>query len=203
MNLLLWTWLLFAPERPALQVDPEGWWTVPIPLELLEDASLEKKLYSGLTTTFELRATFEPRRDDDFFAMLQVRYEIWEEVFIITRLEADGRLGRRQFATLEETAAWLRREPLRIARVGGGKNLIVRVRLIPFSRGDELIAEDWFARVLRVPDAVTTGQVDRNRDRSLDDSGDGSGIFEVLMTKSIRRRSIRTVKWAWRLEGGG
>ncbi|CAM2010721.1 hypothetical protein [Acanthopleuribacter pedis] len=201
--------LLLVPsalgDAPRLQFDEDGWWGVALPLELLQDASVRKKLYSGLTTTFELEAQFKPDHERKYYAMMQIRYEIWDEVFMINRLDAGGRVGTYRFSSLEETAAWLQKDPLRIAPRAGpaAQNLICRVRLIPFSRGEGRVAEDWFAKVLRVPDAVTTGQTDSSRERVLDESQDGGGIFEVLMSKSIRRKTIRTVRWQWRLDGGG
>ena len=200
MSALL-TFLLLAPlasnHAPPLDAADDTWWRVAIPIELLQDAGLQKKLYSGLTTTFELEAEFKPKqRDTKHYALLQVRYEIWEEIFIVRRIEASGKAAQGKFTSLEEAAAWFQEEPLRIApkQAGNARQLTVRCRVIPFSRGEERIAEDWFANVLRVPDAVTTGQVDRTTERSLTDSGDGGGIFEVLMSKSIRRKSIRTIK---------
>ncbi len=204
-------WLLLVPglfgQEPPLVADPAGWWRVALPLDLLEDASVRKKLYSGLTTTFELESRYS-QTDDAHYAVLQVRYEIWEEVFVISRVDADGQVGRFRFADLAQTAAWLTEDPLRIAptpqstgRTGPGGRLTCRVRLIPFSQSEGRLAEDWFAKVLRVPDAVTTGQSDASRERALDDSSDGGGIFEVLMSKSIRRKSIRSVRWQWRLDG--
>lgn len=206
-------WLLLVPglfgQEPPLVADPAGWWRVALPQDLLEDASVRKKLYSGLTTTFELESQ-SSQDDGPHYAVLQVRYEIWEEVFVISRVDADGQVGRFRFATLAETATWLAENPLRIAPKRGddqpadgrGARLTCRVRLIPFSQSEGRLAEDWFAKVLRVPDAVTTGQSDASRERALDESSDGGGIFEVLMSKSIRRKSIRSVRWQWRLDGG-
>lgn len=202
-------WLLLVPslfgQEPPLVNDTDGWCRVALPLDLLEDASVRKKLYSGLTTTFELESRFS-QAEEPHYAVLQVRYEIWEEVFVISRVDADGQVGRFRFADLAQTAAWLAKNPLRIAPMPANTGppagrLTCRVRLIPFSQSEGRLAEDWFAKVLRVPDAVTTGQSDASRERALDDSSDGGGIFEVLMSKSIRRKSIRSVRWQWRLDG--
>lgn len=202
-------WLLLVPglfgQEPPLVNDADGWWRVALPLDLLEDASVRKKLYSGLTTTFELESRFS-QAEKPHYAVLQVRYEIWEEVFVISRVDADGQIGRFRFVDLAQTAAWLAENPLRIAPTPDNTGppagrLTCRVRLIPFSQSEGRLAEDWFAKVLRVPDAVTTGQSDASRERALDESSDGGGIFEVLMSKSIRRKSIRSVRWQWRLDG--
>ena len=208
MNMALLMLLLFASsgEKPALERGQEDYLTLALPNQVLAASDFRKRLYSGLTTSIELIT--EVKSDgvtNKSFSLLEIRYEIWEEVLLVRKYEANKTITSMQFGSLDELAAWLSEEPIIVAPVSqtsGDLAVRVQCRIIPFSQAEELQTKEWFSNVLAVPDAGNRGQQDRERSRSISEDQSVSGIFEVLMTTSIQRRSVRTFKWKWRLPSG-
>ena len=207
MNLYLLLLLVFAQSgaKPPLTRDDRGFLTLAVPREVLDAADFRKRLYSGLTTSIELVTEVKSAGvTNRSFCLLEIRYEIWEETLIVRKYEANRTITAKSFGSLDELVTWLARTPLLVAPLGDGAkaqsiSVKVQCRIIPFSQAEELQTKEWFSNVLSVPDAGQRGQQDRERERGLTEDQTVSGIFDVLMTTSIQRRSVRTFKWKWRL----
>ena len=79
-------------------------------------------------------------------ARIDIRYELWDEVWLVTRADTSGRTQRARFASFEQLEAWwrdLRLEVLPPAASPGPAE--VRLRVIPFSQSEQLDAQRWFS----------------------------------------------------------
>ena len=75
---------------------------------ILVEEEVRRHLTTGLTTTFLFR--LEPQAQlAPAGARIEVRYELWDEVFHVTALTADGRLEQMVMSSLDELDSWWRK----------------------------------------------------------------------------------------------
>ena len=104
VGLLALVWAVssaFAAESPRLEVRrPEGrpaqWVLAGLP-PILAGSEVKEHLTTGLTTTFVLKLTSRDAAGKKIVGAgrVQVRYELWDEVFYVATLGIDGAVGRR------------------------------------------------------------------------------------------------------------
>ena len=88
---------LRAQQPPlAFTVQPGGVVAANLPVSILQDASVRKQLRSGLTTTFLLVTR---QRDTRIVsgARIEIRYDLWDEVWIAQKIEFDRKSERSAF----------------------------------------------------------------------------------------------------------
>lgn len=205
MSLCLLLLMLFQGDAQPQLLQEEGRLRMALSRDVLEASELQRRLHSGLTTSLEFVTQVRVGDNtESYFSLLEIRYEIWEEELIVRRIEADERGRSATFKTMEELEAWMEDEPMVVGFHPENAEGSVRVqcRILPFSQSEGLETREWFSKVLSVPSAGQRGQKDRSRKRNLREGESSSGIFDVLMTTSIQRRSVRTYKWKWRLGKG-
>ncbi len=184
-----------------LELEPErGVVLSGLPPILAED-EVRKQLTTGLTTTFLFRFA-PPRRDDPAGARIEVRYELWDEVFHLSVLTADGRSEGEVLSSFEELAAWWRELRVLVMRLETMRALEPEVRLvldvIPFSQAERDDTERWFSETIGA--AARSG--DEESDRSPDDREESLGrVLSVMIATSIQRRALTSYEWALRLPG--
>ncbi|MEM8931339.1 MAG: hypothetical protein AAGE94_09200 [Acidobacteriota bacterium] len=163
---------------------------------LLGDPEVRRALDSGLTTTFQFR--LDVRQADTRVrggALVEVRYEPWDEVYHLMALGADGRPTRSVESSFDALAERWRRLRLVLVRSLGEPRGSLRPRLeldvIPFSRGEQRDTQRWLADSLdREPsNAESAARSSEERAEALADA------VQLLVATSIRRQAILSYDW--------
>ena len=182
-----------AAAGPALERSTEAVALTKLP-PLLRNGDVRRHLETGLTTTlaFEVRLTGSGKARGG--ARIDIRYELWDEVWLVTRADTLGRTQRARFPSFEQLDSWWRDLRLEVlpARTSAGP-AEVRLRVIPFSQSEQLDAQRWFSRSLALPPGQT----------SSDSAGAVSGIleepsgdlFNLLLATSIGRPALLEYEW--------
>ena len=165
-------------QRPTFTVQG-GVVAASLPPSVLQNASVRKQLGSGLTTTFLVVVR---QRDADrtvTAARLEVRYDLWDEVWLVKRVEFDGKTDRQRLPSSEAMEKWWR-APVRLlttnaARVG----LQVDLSVLPFSAAEEEDARQWITKSGGVGTAA----------------GGGGGIVDALIGTTISAKPITSFRW--------
>lgn len=168
-----------AQPRPAFSVHPGGAVSVTLPVSILQTAAVKKHLASGLTTTFVVAARQRERLTG---ARIEIRYDLWDEVWLVRRIELDGRAERQRLASMEALEKWWR-TPLRIFN-GAVATLPLQVDLsvLPFSASEEEDARQWIAK----GGGVATPS--------------GEGLVDVLIGTTLAAKPI--IRWRWDVQVG-
>jgi len=184
---------VFAPAagaQPRLEARDGALWLTALP-PILAEESVDRQLTSGLTTGFVF--TLEVERETRGAAQVEIRYELWDEVFLTARLEA-GRADERRETVGSRPALdrWWRTLDLRLGALpAGGADGEVHLVIVPFSQAEEAETRRWFAESVRRAESTGSGD-----SASL---GGGGGLDRVLTTligTSIRRRPLVEYRWA-------
>ena len=145
----LLAFLLLAPapsDRPVLAVAGDRV-LVALPPSILKQKEVHARLESALTTTFVVKTR-------DANARIEIRYDLWDDVYRVKRIDAAGRMAQ-QSVTAAQLEAWWR-TPIDIARRGGGATIDVELVVLPaanrarvqptsFDQADRLINEALIA----------------------------------------------------------
>lgn len=199
--LSLWLGLLLAARLaaaggPALERSAEGVALAHLP-PLLRNGEVRRHLGTGLTTTlaFEVRLTGGGRGRGG--ARIDIRYELWDEVWLVTRADTSGRTQRVRFPSFEQLETWWRDLRLDVlpARAPAGP-AEVRLRVIPFSQSEQLDAQRWFSRSLAAERSDSAGAVSGVLEEP---SGD---LFNLLLATSIGRPALLEYEWKLMVPGG-
>jgi hypothetical protein len=167
-----------AQERLAVSVLPGGTVGVALPLAILQRADVRKQLGGGLTTTFLITA-----RDGDTkgAARIEVRYDLWDEVYHVRRIEFDARQERQRF-TAEQLERWWRTTPIRLlSTTREALELQVELSVLPFSAAEEEDARQWLSKSGGVGSASRGAR--------------SPGLVDVLIGTTIQAKPLLTFKW--------
>ncbi len=166
---------------------------------VLNHPTIHEELHSGLTNTLLLLITVNPedgqkRRGG---ATIDIRYELWDEVFLITVTDLNKRSYNEKIASHSELLSWWRNLKLDVLgpeSLASSQGLVVEVelRLLPFSQAEQNDAQLWLtsshasegSTVLdNDPIIARTGRVTNDR------------LLDVLVATSIKRRPILSFSW--------
>lgn len=165
--LVLTACLLFAAaaraQQPALAftTQPGGVVAATLPLSVLQDASVRKQLRSGLTTTFLLVARQRDTRTVSG-ARIEIRYDLWDEVWIAQKVEFDRKSEKQRLTSVEALEKWWR-TPLRVLVTQAARvPLQIDLSVLPFSAAEEEDARQWITKSggVAAGDAGSPGLVD-------------------------------------------
>jgi len=173
--LLLAAFSLRAQPRPAFTTQAGGVVAAMLPLSVLQDASVKKQLGSGLTTTFLVLAR---QRDAHVTgARLEIRYDLWDEVWLVRRIEFDGKSERQRITSLDALEKWWR-APVRLLSTNATRIAMqIDLTVLPFSSAEEEDARDWITK---------SGGVG---------GGGASGLVDVLIGTTLSAKPITTYRW--------
>lgn len=147
-----------------------------LPASLLGEKEIKRHLASGLTTTFVLVAR---QRDSERkgAARLEIRYDLWDEVWLVRRVDLDGREQSQRIATREALEKWWS-SPVRLLATAAGRiGLTVTLTVLPFSAAEGEDARQWIAK---------SGGV----------SADGaSPLVTALIGTTLSAKPIRFFRW--------
>jgi hypothetical protein len=207
---LRWTLLLLlAPARlaalqaPALEPLREGLALTRLP-PILAEEEVRRQLGTGLTTSFVFEATAKGAASGKTrgAARVDVRYELWDEVYIVTRIDATGRAARTTLPTFERLAQWWREARLvvfRPAAAAAARSVSIRLRVIPFSQAEQLDAQRWFSQALSAEKSGSAGAVSEGVE---DQPESFSQVINLLLATSISRSALLEYQWTLPLAQG-
>lgn len=175
-GLLLLAALSAQAQRPTFTVQ-SGAVAASLPASVLQDKSVRKQLGSGLTTTFILSAR-QRETGDITAARMEVRYDLWDEVWLVKRVEFDGKTDRQRIASAEALEKWWR-APVRLFTSSAPRvALQVELSVLPFSAAEEDDARAWITKSGGVGTAAG-----------------GSGLVDALIGTTISARPITSFRW--------
>ncbi len=206
----LWALLLFllaaarlgAVAPPAVEMAREGLVLTRLPAILAEE-EVKKQLGTGLTTSF----LFEVKAQSDAGklkggARVDVRYDLWDEIYIVTRIDATGRAVRTTLPSFERLGEWWRETRLIVLRppaAATARSAEVRLSVIPFSQAEQLDAQRWFSQSLSAEKSGSAGAVS---DAVEDQPESFSQVLNLLMATSIGRTPLLELQWNLLIAGG-
>ncbi|MCB1053013.1 MAG: hypothetical protein KDC71_20595 [Acidobacteria bacterium] len=184
-------WLLCFQGDSAAHLE-RGTLSLRLPCPFMQEQVLLENLKSGLTTTFEYRVTVQQGGKARMTgAILEVRYELWDEVFLLRRLKLDGTGDELQFKDIAALTAWFHQVQIfQLSDPITANDLLVEVqlRIIPFSEKEQAETLKWVNQGVGAPG--TRNNV----------SQPGNRVFTMIMGNSIRRETL--LEYQWRLLSG-
>lgn len=179
---LLFAAVARAQQRPALPIQfinqPGGVVAVTLPASILSDREVRKQLGSGLTTTF-LIAARQRESNRTSGARVEIRYDLWDEVWLVRKIEFDRKVEQTRVASFEALEKWWR-TPMRLLSTGAARvALQIDLTVLPFSAAEKEDARQWITKSGGVGTA----------------SGGGAGLVDVLIGTTIDAKPITTYRW--------
>lgn len=166
--------VVYAQHRPAFGHLPGGNITATLPVSILQSAAVKKQLASGLTTTFVVAAR---QRERIAGARIEIRYDLWDEVWLVRRIDLDRREDRQRLTSMDALEKWWR-TPLRIfTNAAASIPMQVDLSVLPFSASEEEDARQWIAK---------GGGVAKPS---------GEGLVDVLIGTTLAAKPI--IRWRW------
>jgi len=181
---------------PALEAAREGLTLYHLP-PILGEEEVRKQLGTGLTTSFAFEATARGTAGGKVkgAARVDVRYDLWDEIYVVTRIDASGRASRVTLPSFERLAEWWRDARLVLVRgPAPGSAVDVRLKVIPFSQAEQLDTQRWFSQALSAEKSGSAGAVS---DAVEDQPESFSQVINLLMATSIGRPAL--LEYAWKL----
>lgn len=166
-------------QQPQLgfAVQPGGVIAATLPLSILQETSVRKQLHSGLTTTF----LFVARQRDTRIvsgARIEIRYDLWDEVWIVQKIEHDRKSERQRLTSLDALEKWWR-TPLRMMATKAPRvALQIDLSVLPFSAAEEADARQWITK---------SGGVGT--------SSGSAGLVDALIGTTISARPLTSYRW--------
>lgn len=172
--------VMAAETRPAFVAQPGRVVAAVLPATLLADREVQRQLGSGLTTTFVLAAK---QRDADLRggARIEIRFDLWDEVWIVRRIEFDGKEDRQRIASRDALEKWWS-APVRVFAAAAQRvALSITLTALPFSAAEGEDARQWISKSGGI--AAAEG---------------GSPLVTALIGTTIIAKPIRS--WRWQAE---
>lgn len=178
LALLLLPAVAYAQPKPSFVAQPGRVVAAVLPASLLADREISRQIGSGLTTTFVLIAR---QRDADRrgAARIEIRYDLWDEVWIVRRIEVDGKEDRQRISSRESLEKWWS-APVRLFVAAADRvALNVTLTVLPFSAAEGEDARQWISKGGGV--AVPEG---------------GSPLVAALIGTTLNAKPIRSYRWS-------
>ncbi|HYG65644.1 MAG TPA: hypothetical protein VEL74_23880 [Thermoanaerobaculia bacterium] len=165
---------------------------------------IREQLGTGLTTTviLEVKAA-APRTGTGSRprggARVDVRYELWDEVYLVTRVDAAGKVARATLPSLEKLAEWWRDQRIVVLRAPGLAaaqgpwRVDVRLRVLPFSQAEQRDAQRWLSQTLS--QGGDGGSAGAASEASKDRSSSFDQVLQTLLATSIGRPALFESAW--------
>ena len=177
LTLLLLPAAVEAQTKPSFVGQPGRVVAMVLPTSVLSEGDVSRQLGSGLTTTFIVTAR---QRDADRrgVARIEIRFDLWDEVWLVRRIEFDGKEDRQRISSREALqTGWS--TPLRIlAATTDRVALNVTLSVLPFSVAEGEDARQWIAK-----SGGLTGE-------------GGSPLVSALIGTTFNAKPIRSYRWS-------
>lgn len=164
---------------------------------ILGEEEVRKQLATGLTSSFVFTVDTRTATGAKLngAARVDVRYDLWDEVYLVTRIDASGHAARARLTSFARLGEWWRDEQLVVLRTPAAASLgavNVRLRLIPFSHAEQLETQRWFSQSLSAEKSGSAGAVS---DAVEDQPESFSQVINLLMSTSIGRPALLEFEW--------
>jgi hypothetical protein len=164
---------------PSFVAQPNRVAAITLPASILADRDVQQQIASGLTTTFVLIA-HQRGSDSQGGAKLEIRFDLWDEVWLVHRVEFDGKESHERIASQQSLEKWWT-APLRLIAAGAQRaSLTVVMSVLPFSGAEENDARDWVAKSARAGPAEPRS----------------SPFVAALIGTTLSAKPIRTYRWS-------
>ncbi len=172
--------VIAAEKAPTFVAQPGRVVAAVLPAALLSDRDVQRQIGSGLTTTFVLAAK---QRDADRRggARIEIRFDLWDEVWIVRRIEFDGKEDRQRIASRDALEKWWSAPVRMFVATAQRVALNVTLSALPFSAAEGEDAREWISKSGGV--AATEG---------------GSPLMAALIGTTLSAKPIRS--WRWQTE---
>jgi hypothetical protein len=161
---------------------------------VLARSEVKSHLTTGLTTTFLVAVSAVDREGHRAKGggRIDVRYEPWDEVFLVSVSGVDGKARKETLPSFERLAAWWKGVRLAVVStdaLGAGSSWAVSIHLsvLPFSQSEQREAQRWLAESIGRP---VKGDAPGGRTEPL------SGALDALLATSIKRQSLVGYDWS-------
>jgi hypothetical protein len=164
---------------------------------VFDDDDVQRHLFSGLTTSFLFRVR-PPRPYPQGASRIDIRLELWDEVFLVTQMDGEGHLTQSQHSSLEALRSWwsglavVASGPVAASQHATGAAR-VSLDVIPFSQAELMDTQRWLAESMG--GARAGGR-----------TGEGAGVSRAvgaLIATSMQRRAVRAWQWNVSIESAG
>ena len=185
-----------AAEVPAARLRADGTVAVSLPASLLARRDVQRQLTSGLTTTFVVIA--ESRGQQRGGARISVRYEPWDEVYLVATRGIDRSSQSLRFATVEKLKEWWRDAAVPALPRATASTVRLTLEVLPFSIEEQRETQQWLSRALGGLQAEpSTPEPDDPADAAAEavEAGAGTSVLDVIIGTSIQRRPIVRYRW--------
>ncbi len=166
---------------------------------ILASDEVKKNLMTGLTTTFVLEVTARAPGGRKVVggAQIAVRYDLWDEKYLITASDAASSGRQSEAANVDRLEKWWCASEFEVARdvelaAGGPWKVEVSLAVLPFSHTEQLDAQRWLADSLREPGPGGA--------RPNEGSAPVRDLLSGLVATSIARRPVLSYRWTVPLE---
>ena len=178
-----------AEPRPAALLTRSGILTLTLPADLLRNSEVKEQLTSGLTTVFVIAASARDRSGSHGGgARIEVRYQLWEEKYLVAVIEATGVERKLTFDSEAALATWWKSDPIAAfapRSYEGPIEVKVTLRMLPFSAQEQNDTRRWLSRTLSASGAGHDDAAER-----------AAGVLRIIVQTSIQRRPLLERTWS-------
>jgi hypothetical protein len=147
-----------AETRPAFVALPGGVAAVSLPGAYLQEPTVRKQLGSGLTTVVLIIAR-ETGTANAGGARYEIRYDLWDEIWLAKKIEFDGRIDQQRFTSFDALMQWWHTPARLFASTGTHVALNIEYRVLPFSAAEAQDAREWISKSGGVAAPAAAGSV--------------------------------------------
>lgn len=199
-----------AARHPKLEIIGDYLLVLSAMPMILDQEEVARHLTTGLTTTFAFRFEAAAKAGGKVRggARVEIRYELWDEVFHTVSVGMEGRPVRRQLTSLEDLHTWWRQLHVAVldlrdqvpARTASGR---IEVDVVPFSKAERDDTQRWlYDSALRAGRAVPPLPIEEGADRSPVARNSLEQVFGVLIATSLRSRAVTSFRWQAEMPAG-
>ena len=164
-----------AQQKPSFSIQAGGVVAATMPLAILADVDVKRQINSGLTATFLVVARNRTTTAASA-ARMEIRYDLWDEVWIVRRMDFDRKAEQLKITSKEALEKWWR-TPLRLlATTAPSVSLQIDMTVLPFSAAEKEDARQWISKA----GGVGSG---------------GAGLVDALIGTTIDAKPITTYRW--------
>lgn len=186
-------------DVPHVVARPDGAIVIRLPAGPITGDRAKTQLRSGLTTAFAL---LTKGRDSDgherkLGARVEIRYELWDENYIVVVLDGTGRRESRTIDNYAHLVDWWTHTPILLAAPSPLRQIgpvTVSLDMVPFSPEEEADTQRWLAHSLNTSNSrASSGQSPGSPQPS-------EGLLDIIIGTAIHRQAILSFHWDVRVE---
>ncbi len=189
-----------ATEAPRIDIEPGRRLVLAALPPIVDEAEVREHLTTGLTTGFLFRVSVRDPAGGrpGGGARIEIRYELWDEVYHVAAVGIDGAVERRTVASTEELRAWWSSLRLLVLEappglLGRARQAKVQLDVVPFSQTERDDTQRWFSDSLDKAGRSSTEELGQSYDEQPEVL---SRAFNLLMATSIGSRALTSYRWS-------